>query len=138
MLRFVTVHDTIHRRTNGRVGHRLPGMPPNLLLHSTGAKSGQPRTNTLTYANAGNDYLIVASNGGAHRYPAWYHNVTAHPDVQVNVGGRRFPATARVIGPEDADYARLWDIVNANNANRYRDYQTKTSRPIKVIVLSPR
>jgi len=138
LLAFLRAHDTIYQRTGGWIGHRLPGMPPNLLLHSTGAKTGAARTNTLTYARDGADYLIVASNGGASRYPAWYHNVKAHPQVEINIGPKRLPVTASVLLPDDADYARLWDVVNANNSNRYRAYQKQTNRPIAIIRLSPR
>ncbi len=135
---FLGVHDAVYQRTNGRLGHRVPGMPPSLLLHSVGAKTGLPRTSTLTYANDGNSYLIVASNGGARRYPAWYHNLKAHPDVEVNVGPRRFKVTARIIGPDEPDNARLWELVNKNNRDMYREYQKKTTRPISVVALTPR
>ncbi len=137
MLAFLRVHDKVYQATNGWVGHRLPFAPPSLLLHSTGAKTGRKRTNSLTYARDGETYLIVASNGGAPRNPAWYHNLKAHPRVQVNVGPRRLDVTARVVMPGDDDYDRLWRIVNANNADRYRAYQKRTSRPIPVIVLEP-
>lgn len=134
---FMGVHDKIYQGTKGWFGHRLPGMPPSLLLHSIGAKTGQARTNTLTYARDGANYLIVASNGGADRYPGWYHNVKARPDVEVNVGPRRFPVAARVVLPDDPDYLRLWEITNKNNADRYTEYQKKTTRPIAVVELSP-
>ena len=137
LVAFLRLHDTIYQRSNGFVGHRLPGMPPNLLLHTVGAKTCQPRTNTLTYANDGDSYLIVASNGGANRNPSWYHNVKAHPNVEINVGPRRFPVTAKIIGPEGPDYPRLWDIVNKNNRDMYRNYQKKTTRSITVIALRP-
>ncbi|MBI3212545.1 MAG: nitroreductase family deazaflavin-dependent oxidoreductase [Mycobacterium sp.] len=135
---FLRVHDTVYQRTGGWIGQWVPGMPNSLLLHTVGAKTGQPRTHTLTYAEDGGRYLIVASNGGAHRFPAWYHNLKAHPDVEINLGPRRLPATARIVTPDDADYGRLWDIANKNNSNRYRDYQKRTPRPIPVIVLTPR
>ena len=137
LVTFVRVHDTLYQRTRGWIGHRIPGAPSNLMLHAVGAKSGQPRTTTLSYANDGNDYLIVASNGGTNRNPAWYHNIKAHPNVEINVGPRRFPVTASIIGPDDPDYARLWDIVNENNSDRYRAYQEKTTRAISVIRLRP-
>ncbi|WP_156690442.1 nitroreductase family deazaflavin-dependent oxidoreductase [Mycobacterium sp. Marseille-P9652] len=137
-LRFLRVHDAVYRKTGGWIGHRLPGMPPNLLLHTIGAKTGQPRTNTLTYARDGDSYLIVASNAGARRYPGWYHNLRAHPDCDINVGPKRLAVTARPVGPDDPDYPRLWQLVNANNSNRYTGYQRRTTRPIPVIVLKPR
>ena len=81
---------------------------------------------------------MVASNGGASRAPGWHHNLLAQPLAEVQVGVRRFPATARAVLPGDADYDRLWDAVNAGNHDRYRAYQKATSRPIPVVVLSPR
>ncbi len=138
MFKFLSLHDKIYKATNGRIGHRVPGMPPNLLLHTVGAKTGKERTNTLTYAKDGDDYLVVASKGGSPKAPGWYHNVKANPEVEIHVGSRRFAVTARPVLPDSLDYARLWKLVNKNNANRYVEYQKKTSRPIPVIVLTPR
>ena len=136
--RFLRVHDTVYRRTNGRIGRRLPGgFAPALLLHTVGARTGQPRTTTLSYSNDGNDYLVVASMGGAPRAPGWYFNLKKQPHVEINVGPRRFPVTARIVLPTDPDYDRLWDIVNRNNRNVYRGYQERTTRPIPVVALSP-
>jgi F420H(2)-dependent quinone reductase len=131
------LHDKIYQKTNGRIGHRIPGMPPNLLLHTVGAKTGQPRTTSLTYAQDGSSYLIVASKGGDDRSPGWYHNLRKHPDCEINIGPKRFAVTARKVTPDDADYPRLWGIVNTNNAKRYAGYQSRTSRPIPVVVLTP-
>ena len=75
MMRFTTVHDTLYQRTNGWVGHRIPFARGCCSLHSIGAKTGQLRTHSLAYYRDGGDYLIVASNGGAPRSPAWYHNL---------------------------------------------------------------
>lgn len=136
--RLLRLHDAIYQRSNGRIGHRIPGAPPTLLLHTVGAKTGQARTNSLTYARDGDAYLIVASMAGAPRSPGWYHNLKANPDVEINVGPQRFAMTAKPLLPDDPDYARLWGIVNDNNANRYRTYQGRTSRPIPVVVLTPR
>lgn len=130
-------HDAIYKGTNGRIGHRIPGLAPMLLLHTVGAKTGQPRTNSLTYARDGDNYLIVASKGGDPRSPGWYHNLRKNPKVEINVGPRRFGVTARPVLPDDSEYARLWEIVNKNNADRYLAYQRRTSRPIPVIVLTP-
>jgi deazaflavin-dependent oxidoreductase (nitroreductase family) len=135
---FLRVHDKIYQATNGRIGHRLPGAPHSLLLHTVGAKTGQPRTTTLSYARDGNDYLVVASKGGDPRSPGWYHNLKANPNIEINVGPKRFAVTARPVLPDNPDYARLWQIVNTNNANRYVEYQKKTSRPIPVIALTPK
>jgi F420H(2)-dependent quinone reductase len=131
------VHDAVYRNTNGWIGHRTLGIP-SLLLHTVGAKTGTARTASLTYARDGENYLIVASKSGAPSAPGWYHNLKADPNVEINVGPKRFGVTAKPVLPDDPDYARLWQIVNKNNSNRYEAYQKKTSRPIPVVVLTPR
>ena len=129
-------HDAVYRKTNGWIGHRMLGIP-SVLLHTVGAKTGNARTAALTYARDGDDYLIVASKGGDPRAPGWYHNLRKYPNVEINVGPRRFDVTARAVLPDDPDYSRLWQIVNKNNSNRYTAYQEKPSRPIPVVVLTP-
>jgi deazaflavin-dependent oxidoreductase (nitroreductase family) len=73
--------------------------PPNLLLHTTGAKTGQARTTSVAYSRDGDAYLIVASKGGDPRSPGWYYNLKANPDVEINVGPKRFGVTARPVRP---------------------------------------
>ena len=135
VLALLRLHNAIYRRTGGRLGHRLMGTP-TLLLHARGAKTGVLRSSALGYWRDGEAYLIAASNGGADRNPAWYHNLRAHSRVEVNVGRHRFPVNARPVTPEDAEYARLWGIVTAKNKN-YEKYQQATSRPIPLVVLTP-
>jgi deazaflavin-dependent oxidoreductase (nitroreductase family) len=132
--RVLRIHDAVYQKTNGWIGHRTLGIP-SLLLHTVGAKTGQARTASLTYARDGDDYLVVASKGGDPKAPGWYHNLKANPSVEINVGPKRFRVTAHPVLPADPDYTRLWQIVNKNNSNRYEAYQTKTSRPIPVVAL---
>jgi deazaflavin-dependent oxidoreductase (nitroreductase family) len=129
------VHERIYKASDGRVGHKMIGVP-TLLLRTTGRKSGQTRTNALVYAKDGNDMLVVASNGGSDRPPGWLFNVEANADVEVQVGRQRAPATARALRPDDPDYERLWKIVNENNKDRYNGYKKMTDRPIPIVVLS--
>ena len=129
-------HQLIYERSGGRVGHRLLGVP-SLLLHTIGAKTGQTRTNALIYARAGSSYVVVASNGGASRAPGWYHNLRADPSASIQVGTERHPVIAQFLLPTDADYARMWKLVNDGNRNRYAGYQKMTSRPIPLVVLTP-
>ncbi|MGE2732394.1 nitroreductase family deazaflavin-dependent oxidoreductase [Mycolicibacterium vaccae] len=138
--RLLMLHDNIYQRTNGLVGHRvpLPGMPPSLLLHTVGAKTGKARTTTLSYFPDHGDYLVVASKGGDPRSPGWYHNLKAAPNVEINLGPRRLKVTATPVLPDDPDYARMWDLVNKQNSNRYNGYQKRTSRPIPIVRLSPK
>jgi deazaflavin-dependent oxidoreductase (nitroreductase family) len=135
--RVLRIHDAVYQKTNGWIGHRTLGIP-SLLLHTVGAKTGVARTASLTYARDGGNYLIVASKGGDPKAPGWYHNLKANPDVEINVGPKRFGVTAKPVLPDDPDYARLWQIVNKNNSDRYTAYQKKTTRPIPVVVLTPR
>jgi deazaflavin-dependent oxidoreductase (nitroreductase family) len=109
---------------------------PTLLLRTTGRRSGATRTNALVYARDGDDYLVVASNGGADRPPAWLHNLGASPEVEIQVARERRAGTARIVEPSDPDYDRLWKLVNDNNHDRYTGYQKQTARPIPVIALT--
>lgn len=138
--RLLQVHNAIYRRSHGWIGHRLPipGLAPILLLHTVGAKTGRPRTTSLSYARDGDSYLVVASKGGDPRSPGWYHNLKADPNAEINVGPRRRAVTATPVLPDNPDYDRLWALVNANNGDRYAAYQRRTSRPIPVVVLTPR
>jgi deazaflavin-dependent oxidoreductase (nitroreductase family) len=76
--------------------------------------------------------------GGAPRSPGWYHNLKADPQVEIQVGTKRLPVTARTVLPGDPDRERLWELADTNNAGRYTAYQRATSRPIPVVVLAPR
>jgi F420H(2)-dependent quinone reductase len=134
--RFLRVHEQLYKRTDGRVGHRMIGVP-TLLLRTTGRRSGVIRTNSLVYARDSADYLVVASNGGADRPPAWLHNLRANPEVEIQVARERRKATAMAVEPPNPDYNRLWKIVNDSNHDRYTAYQKQTARAIPVIVLKP-
>lgn len=130
------VHEEIYTRTDGRIGHRMLGVP-TLLLRTTGRRSGARRTNALVYARDGGDLLLVASNGGADRPPAWLLNLQANPAVEFQIGRQRGAGTAAVLQPSDARYQRAWQIVNANNHDRYTGYQQQTARPIPVVAVTP-
>ena len=108
-----------------------------LLLRTTGRRSGATRTNSLVYASDGADYLVVPSNGGADRPPAWLHNLKAQPDVEIQIGRERRRATARIVEPSDPTYDRLWKLCNAGNRDRYTAYQQQTTRPIPVVAITP-
>ncbi|CAM3386709.1 nitroreductase family deazaflavin-dependent oxidoreductase [Tsukamurella hominis] len=130
-------HGELYVRSGGRVGHKLLFGVPSLIVRTVGAKSGEPRTTVLTYVRDGDDYIVVASKGGAPRNPAWFHNMVAAGTVDVQVGTDRFPATVEALKPGDTDYQRLWDLADANNGGRYAAYQRTTSRPIPVVRLRP-
>jgi deazaflavin-dependent oxidoreductase (nitroreductase family) len=130
------VHEKIYEKTDGRLGHKMIGVP-SLLLRTTGRRSGATRTNGLVYARDGDDYLVVPSNGGADKAPAWLHNLRANPDVEVQVGRERESGAARVVEKSDPDFERLWKIVNENNKDRYTAYQKQTSRQIPIVAVTP-
>jgi deazaflavin-dependent oxidoreductase (nitroreductase family) len=134
--RILAVHQLLYERSDGRIGHRMLGTP-TLLLRTNGRRSGARRTNALVYVPDGDDYVVVASKGGDAHGPGWLFNLTAEPNVQVQVGRERRPATARVVNHDDPDFERLWRLVNDNNSGRYDGYQSKTERPIPVVVLTP-
>jgi deazaflavin-dependent oxidoreductase (nitroreductase family) len=133
---FLRLHDWLYKTTDGRIGHKMIGVP-TLLLRSTGRRSGQTRTNSLVYAREGKDYVLVASNGGADQNPAWLHNLRAEPQVEIQIGRERQKASARILGPDDPDYGRLWKIVDEGNHGRYSAYQEQTKRPIPLVVVTP-
>jgi F420H(2)-dependent quinone reductase len=135
--RILRVHQWIYERTDGLLGHRLLFGNPTLLLRTTGRRTGLPRTTGLTYARDGDDYLVVASNGGRPEPPTWLGNLRAQPDCEIQVGRRRQRAIARSTLPDDPDYARRWTIVDTNNKGRYTEYQKMTDRPIAIVELRP-
>jgi deazaflavin-dependent oxidoreductase (nitroreductase family) len=101
-----------------------------LLLTTTGAKSGEPRTAPMMYLRDGDRLVVFASNVGAAHHPGWYHNLVADPNVTVELGGDRFPATAVVTAGEERE--RLWGLFP------FPQHQDKTRRKIPVVVLEPR
>lgn len=126
-------HIDRYRATDGEEGYLWNGATA-LLLTTTGRKSGEARTSALIFAQDGDDYLVVASMGGAPQHPSWYFNLTANPNAEVQVKGHHIPVTARTAS--DDEKPRLWRIVTEQWPN-YDVYQTRTDRPIPVVVLSP-
>ena len=133
ILRF---HRWIYIRSDGRIG---PGMMGcwTLLLRTVGRKTALPRTTVLVFARDGDRIILAASNDGKDFPPAWFHNLVTNPEVQVQVGRHRFDGSASVIEPSDADYPRLWELMNGTNNRRYDAYQSKTSRPISLVAIAP-
>jgi len=124
-------HVRRYRETGGEVGHDWEGTQ-TLILTTTGRKTGEKRDNALIYGRSGDAYLVVASKGGSDTPPAWYLNLKANPDVEVQVRDERFRARARDATPEEkpamwAEMVRHWPA--------YDDYQRKTQREIPVVVL---
>ena len=121
------------RNNGGKVGGPFEG-GTLLLLTTTGAKSGQQRTNPLAYLPEGKRMFIFASKAGAPSNPDWYYNLLANPTVKVEVGTEEFQANAVVVGAEERDqiYAR-----QVQRMPGFGDYEKKTARKIPVIELIP-
>ncbi|HEY8629055.1 MAG TPA: nitroreductase family deazaflavin-dependent oxidoreductase [Gaiellaceae bacterium] len=107
---------------------------PVLILNNTGAKSGEVRETPVVYTRDGDNYVVIASKGGAPTNPGWFHNLVANPDVKLEVLGETIPARARVAEGEEHD--RLYDA-QAKMMPTFADYQKKTTRKIPVVVLEP-
>jgi deazaflavin-dependent oxidoreductase (nitroreductase family) len=128
-------HTTAYRLSRGLIGHHVPGAPPMLLLDHVGAKSGKRRTTPLAYLKDGENLVLVASKGGHPRNPAWFHNLRANPDTNIQVGSRRIPVRAHVATPPERQ--RLWpEVVRLYSG--YQGYQERTDREIPLVVLEPR
>lgn len=119
-------------RAHGRPTSGPMAGQPLMILHTTGARSGQEHEAIVTYSRDGDLYVIAASKGGAPDHPAWYHNVRAHPVVKVEIGGETFQARATVASEAERD--RLWNQ-HATELPQFREYPKKTDRVIPVIVL---
>lgn len=124
----------LFRLTGGRIGGTFDGVPV-LLLHHVGRRSGEPRVTPLLHIVDGDDLVIVASMGGTPKHPAWYHNLTAAPDAEVELARERRAVRARTATPQEK--GRLWPrLVDAYPA--YAVYQRRTDRDIPVVLLERR
>jgi len=135
--RFTRFHTRVYVATGGWLGHRMTGPVTSLLLHSTGRRTGLRRSVALVYARAGDAYLVVASNFGGDRPPAWLANLRAHPEAEVNIGRHLVKVTAQVLVPGDGEYEALMAVADRANRGRYSRYRTMTDRPIPVVRLVP-
>ncbi len=127
------VHSGVYRATGGRLLGRM-GRSPILILNTVGRKSGKKRATPLLYVVDGEDFVIIASKGGAPSHPAWYLNLKANPDATVAVGDRKVRVRAEELDGEEKE--RLW-IKMAEMYPTYDDYQKKTKREIPLLVLHP-
>jgi deazaflavin-dependent oxidoreductase (nitroreductase family) len=123
-----------YEETGGKVGHDWNDAPV-LILWTTGRKSGTERKLPLVYGRDGDDYLVVASKGGAPKHPAWYLNLLANPDARIQVWSNVIPVTARTATP--GEKARLWSKMTTLWPD-YDAYQQKTERDIPLVILSER
>ncbi|MFI6030517.1 nitroreductase family deazaflavin-dependent oxidoreductase [Amycolatopsis magusensis] len=119
--------------SGGTEGHESNGVH-TLVLATTGRRTGTPRRTCLIYGKAGEDFVVVASKGGADEDPAWFKNLQATPSVGVQAGTRRFTAHARVASP--AEREPLWRQMVAIFP-LYEEYAEKTDREIPIVLLTP-
>ena len=126
-------HIRAYQESGGEVGYIWNGVP-TLLLTATGRRTGQKRTSALIFGRDADDYLVVASMGGAPTHPIWYLNLQANPEATIQVQAEKLAVVARTAPA--AEKARLWKIVTDVWPN-YDVYQSRTDRDIPIVVLSP-
>jgi deazaflavin-dependent oxidoreductase (nitroreductase family) len=120
------------RANSGKVGGYFAGANM-LLLHTTGAKSGQSRTNPMVYVADGDRLVVIASKGGDDKNPDWYYNLLAHPAVTVELGDEKFQARATPV-TEEPERSRLYAKM-VEHRSGFAEYEKKTKRKIPAIVL---
>jgi deazaflavin-dependent oxidoreductase (nitroreductase family) len=130
---WVNRHIRDYVETDGKTGHKYQGRDA-LLLTTRGRKSGLLRRTALFYGRDGERYVIVASRGGHSKHPAWYLNLDANPQVEVQVGAEKFTAHAHTATGEERE--RLWGLMTGIFSG-YISFQKKTRREIPVVVLTP-
>ncbi|TQM09992.1 nitroreductase family deazaflavin-dependent oxidoreductase [Pseudonocardia kunmingensis] len=130
---WVAEHTRTYLASGGTEGHENDGVR-TLVLATTGRRTGTPRRTCLIYGTSGDEYVVVASKGGADEDPAWFVNLRADPGVGVQVGTRRFSGHARVASP--AERAALWPRM-VEIFPLYADYAQKTDREIPIVLLTP-
>jgi deazaflavin-dependent oxidoreductase (nitroreductase family) len=129
---WVARHISSYVDTGGGKGHHYYGVDA-LLLTTRGRKSGKLRRTALYYGSSGDDYVIVASNGGSVGHPLWYRNLSADPNVIVQIKDDVFPATARTAQGDER--TALWTLMTGLFP-KYDEYQASVDREIPVVVLT--
>jgi len=124
----------LYRLSGGRIGGRV-GRAPVLLLTTTGRKSGEPRTAPVLYLADGDDVVLINTNAGNAKIPAWSLNLKANPEAEVEIGRERRPVRARIA--EGEEHEELWRKHNEQYAG-FDDYKAKLEREPSVFVLEPR
>lgn len=140
MNRMTKANVWVYQKTNGligskwRVGAAFPHGVDVCLVTTTGRKSGEQRVVPLLYLPKGDSVVVVASQGGMSKNPAWFFNIKANPECEVQVKGKKFRARARVA--DTAERAELWPKLVELYFD-YDNYQRWTDRVIPVVVLDP-
>jgi deazaflavin-dependent oxidoreductase (nitroreductase family) len=121
-------------RANGGNVPSFGNGAPLLILHTTGAKSGEERESPVLYRAEGDDLIVFASYAGAPRHPDWYHNLVAHPEVTAELGDGSRPFRARVAEGDERE--RIWQA-HKKEWPQFQEYEDKTDRTIPVVILEP-
>jgi len=133
-------HLDAYLKTGGKIGHLVDFTPaggpevPCLIFQTIGRKSGKPQTLPLIYGKDGQNFVIVASKGGAPEHPAWYLNLEANPEVKFQVLEAKYTGKAEIAA--EPERQRLFDMM-AKIYPPYIEYQEKTEREIPVVILHP-
>jgi deazaflavin-dependent oxidoreductase (nitroreductase family) len=106
-----------------------------LILTSVGRRTGRRRSTPVYFVPDAGDYVVIASNGGEDRYPGWWYNIRANPEVEIEIGRRRFACTARRV-EDTADAARLFSRLSAVFGG-YQGYRRRTKRELTLFRLTP-
>jgi deazaflavin-dependent oxidoreductase (nitroreductase family) len=136
--RSAKIHVALYRRTRGKLGGHLPGLPAAriLLLDHTGAKSGVRRTSPVMYYEDGDTIAVVASKGGQPTHPAWLHNLKANPDTTIQIGSAIRDVRARIATDEERD--QLWPRFLAFYPGYDFFQRLAKGRQIPIVILEPR
>jgi deazaflavin-dependent oxidoreductase (nitroreductase family) len=135
--RATRLHARVLRATRGRVGSRNPFAPRQRVLALTthGRKSRVERSTAVGYLEDGGRLVLVASNAGLDRAPAWWLNLRERPEAEVDLGGERRAVRARIANHEE--HERLWPRV-LEQFEGFDEYAGYTQREIPLVVLEPR
>ncbi len=128
------VHQFVYEHSDGRIGASLAGRPM-LLLRTTGRRSGKPRVAALLYVEDGDDFVVIASTGGADVHPGWYFNLSDNAPAEIQIGRERRSVSA--LDATGDRRQRLWAEADRINKGGYSIYQSRTTREIPVVVLTP-
>jgi F420H(2)-dependent quinone reductase len=132
---FTGTHAFFYRLSGGKLGGRFgKSQSPVLLLNTTGRKTGEPRTTPLLYLKDGDNLILVASDGGAPKHPAWWLNLQTKPEAEVEIGRKKLQVIAKQADAEERN--RLWPLL-VDMYSGYAEYQKKTTREIPVVILHP-
>ena len=125
------IHQRLYLWSSGRIGHTVRGLPI-LILNTKGKKTGIPRINALMHMPHGRDFVVIASNLGINKNPAWWINLKADPITTIQVGRQHYTVRAREAEGEERE--KLWKMM-AEKSTDYERYRKGTSRHIPVVVL---